>query len=105
MAEQRYYPYGEERWASGTLPTDRRFTGQRWEQGLGLYDYNARWYHPALGRFVSADTVVPEPGNPQSLNRYSYVYNRPLVLNDPDGHIGILATMAIGAFVGVLQLV
>ena len=71
---------------SGTLPTDRRFTGQRWEQGLGLYDYNARWYHPALGRFVSADTVVPEPGNPQSLNRFAYVYNNPLQYLDPDGH-------------------
>jgi RHS repeat-associated protein len=86
VAEQRYYPYGEERWASGTLPTDRRFTGQRWEQGLGLYDYNARWYHPALGRFVSADTIVPEPGNPQSLNRFSYVLGNPLRYVDPTGY-------------------
>jgi hypothetical protein len=28
-SEARYYPYGEERWRSGTLPTDYRFTGQR----------------------------------------------------------------------------
>jgi RHS repeat-associated protein len=75
---------------SGTLPTDRRFNGQRWEQGLGLYDYNARWYHPALGRFASADTVVPEPGNPQSLNRYAYVYNNPQRYMDPSGHIPIV---------------
>jgi RHS repeat-associated protein len=90
VAEQRYYPYGGERWASGTLPTDRRFTGQRWEQGLGLYDYNARWYHPALGRFVSADTIVPEPGNPQSLNRYSYSYNNPVLYVDNNGHFPII---------------
>ena len=77
MAQRRYYPYGEVRWASGTFPTDCRFTGQRWEQSLGLCDYKARFYDPALGRFISADTVVPEPGNPQALNRYSYVLGNP----------------------------
>jgi RHS repeat-associated protein len=68
------------------LPTDHRFTGQRWEQGLGLYDYNARWYHPALGRFVSADTFVLNPNDPQSLNRYAYVRGNPLRYVDPTGH-------------------
>jgi len=50
-----------------------------------LYFYNARWYDPTLRRFVQADTIVPEPGNPQSLNRYSYVLNNPLVYIDPSG--------------------
>ncbi len=59
----RYTPYGVTR--SGTLDTDRRYTGQRWEASLGLYDYGARFYSPGLGRFVSADTVVPGAGNPQ----------------------------------------
>jgi len=39
-----------------------------------------------LGRFVSADTVVPEPGNPQAFNRYSYVLGNPLKYVDPSGH-------------------
>jgi hypothetical protein len=51
-------------------------------------DYNARYYDPGLGRFVSADTVVPQAGNPQALNRYSYVLNRPLQGGDPTGHQG-----------------
>jgi len=51
-----------------------------------LYDYGARFYDPALGRFISADTVVPNPGNPQALNRYSYCYNNPLRYVDPTGH-------------------
>lgn len=30
--------------------------------------------------------MVPSPGNPQDLNRYSYVDNRPLNFTDPTGH-------------------
>jgi RHS repeat-associated protein len=86
----RYYPYGSTRVAGSGLPTEYRFTGQRREAGLGgpdgLYFYNARWYDPSLGRFLSADTIVPNPGNPQSLNRYSYVLNNALKFTDPTGH-------------------
>jgi len=86
VGELRYKPYGETRYIWGVTRTDRRYTGQRWEAGLGLYDYGARYYDPLLGRFVSADTVVPEPGNPQSLNRFSYVLGNPLRYIDPSGH-------------------
>jgi len=50
-----------------------------------LYYYGARYYDAALGRFIQPDTIVPEPGNPQSLNRYSYVRNNPLRFVDPSG--------------------
>jgi hypothetical protein len=32
----RYLPYGAIRLETGLFPTDRRFTGQRWEASLGL---------------------------------------------------------------------
>ncbi len=86
VAETRYLPYGEQRWITGTLVTDFTFTGQRAEAGFRLMDYNARYYDPGLGRFVSADPVVPEPGNPQAWNRYSYGLNNPLRYVDPTGH-------------------
>jgi len=86
-SEARHYPYGEERWSSGTLPTDYRFTGQRSESGLRLIHMGARFYDSALGRWISADTLVPDPGSPQSLNRYSYVYNSPLGFIDSSGHL------------------
>jgi hypothetical protein len=31
--------------------------------------YRSRWYDPALGRFIQADTIVPDPGDVQDLNR------------------------------------
>ena len=68
------------------MPTDRQFTGQRWEASLGFYDYVARQYNPVLGRFLQADTIIPDPANPQSLNRYAYVLNNPLRYTDPTGH-------------------
>jgi RHS repeat-associated protein len=86
VAELRYLPFGGMRWESGTTPTDFRFTGQRQESGFGLYDYNARYYDPLIGRFISADSIVPGAGNPQVLNRYSYVYNNPVKYVDPTGH-------------------
>jgi RHS repeat-associated protein len=88
-SEARYYPYGAARWSSGTLPTEYRFTGQREESGLGLYQMGARWYDAALGRWISADTIVPEPGNPQAFNRYSWVLGNPLKFSDPSGHMEI----------------
>lgn len=47
---------------------------------------DARYYDAALGRFTQPDTIVPNPANPQSLNRYSYVLNNPLKYADPSGH-------------------
>ncbi len=84
--ELRYKAYGETRYASGTTPTSRRFTGQLEESTIGLYDYGARFYDPALGRFLSADPLVPRPGDPQNLNRYTYVRNNPLKYIDPSGY-------------------
>ncbi|HXF83850.1 MAG TPA: RHS repeat-associated core domain-containing protein, partial [Anaerolineales bacterium] len=48
--------------------TDFGYTGQRALPDTGLMDYKARFYSPSLGRFLSADTIVPEAGNPQALN-------------------------------------
>jgi len=87
VGEQRYYPYGETRFTTGTIYTDKLFTGQREMAGLGIYDYGARFYSPKLGRFLSADTIVQSYANPQNLNRFSYVRNNPVRYTDPTGHM------------------
>lgn len=86
----RYGPFGGYRGdePSDTNPdmSDRGFTGQKHENELDLIYYNARWYMPGLGRFLSADTIVPDPKDPQSFNRYSYVKNNAINFTDPSGH-------------------
>ena len=101
-SELRYYAYGDTRYTYGTTPTAYKFTGQRLDESTGLMYYGARYYDPALGRFVQADTIVPEPGNPQALNRYSYVYNNPLKYTDPDGRIAFAIPLISGGVAAVV---
>jgi len=84
VATVKYFPFGECRSSIGNVNTDKLFTGQRLDD-TGLYYYNARYYDAGIGRFISADTIVPDPFNPQSLNRYSYCLNNPLRYVDPSG--------------------
>lgn len=86
VQEMFYYPFGELKYNSGSDIAKYKFTDQEFDGETTLYNYGARYYDPRLARFVSADTIVPQPFNPQSLNRYSYVRNNPLLLIDPDGH-------------------
>jgi RHS repeat-associated protein len=55
-------------------------------EGFGLMFYNARWYDPYLNHFTQPDTIVPDPGNSQDWDRYSYARNNPLKYTDPSGH-------------------
>ena len=72
---------------SRLVGTDKQFTGHQKEGDL--YFMKARFYDPAVGRFLQPDSVVPDYADPQSLNRYSYVYNNPLAYADPTGHYGV----------------
>jgi RHS repeat-associated protein len=86
VSQARYRPWGEVRFETGAgLGTDFTYTGQR-RSSYGTISFPAREYSPVLGRFVSADTIVPRPGDPQSLNRYAYVSNSPVIRVDPSGH-------------------
>jgi RHS repeat-associated protein len=92
-----YYPFGQTRFNSGSVDLHHKYTGQEEDAETGLYFYGARYYDPAIGRFISADTIVSDPSNPQSLNRYTYVLNNPLRYTDPTGHAEITFTCDISA--------
>jgi RHS repeat-associated protein len=86
LTELRYYAYGGTRYDAGGQMTLYRYTGQRIETGTGLYDHGARWFDPLIGRFLAADSIVPNPGDSQALNRYMYVAGNPMKYVDPSGH-------------------
>ena len=79
-----YLPFGSE--STSTDAGDHfKFTGKELEDHTGLYYFEARYYEPATGRFISIDPVGGNVGNSQSWNRYAYVLNIPAKYVDPDG--------------------
>ncbi len=101
-------PYGEiaamvDDNGSSIAPQDTRvqhlFTGQEYDSESHLSYYGARYYDPAVGRFLATDpalrgafgnasfhAVTYEPGN---LNGHAYVGNRPTTHVDPSGRIAV----------------
>jgi len=57
------------------------FTGQRFDPETGLYFYRARYFHAALGRFISKDPISYAGG----MNLYRYATDNPLTHTDPTG--------------------
>jgi RHS repeat-associated protein len=86
LGNQLYGPYGNQRYAKGSIGTAKGFTGQYSDQLTGLDYYNARYYDPVAGRFTSADTVQ---GNAQGADPYAYVRGNPETKNDPTGHFSL----------------
>jgi hypothetical protein len=43
-------------------------------------------FDPYITHFIQPDSIIPDPSNPQSLNRYEYARNNPVRYNDPTGH-------------------
>jgi len=80
-ATQQAYALG----AEPALFLGRGYTGHEHLQQFGLINMNARLYDPAVGRFLSADPYIQDPGNSQNYNRYTYCLNNPLKYTDPSG--------------------
>ena len=58
-----------------------RYTGRRLDPETGLYYYRARYYSPAIGRFLQTDPI----GYGDGLNWYAYVGNDPMNTTDSTG--------------------
>jgi RHS repeat-associated protein len=86
---QFYYdPFGQTIAANSTYPF--QYTG-RTPVSNGLYYYRARYYSPAMGRFISED-VNPRT---QLANLYVYALNSPAELTDPSGRQSIAVVPTI----------
>ncbi|MFW5872657.1 MAG: RHS repeat domain-containing protein [bacterium] len=84
---------------------DRGFTGHEHLDEFGLINMNGRVYDPILGRFLSPDNYIQVPDYSQSLNRYSYALNNPLIYTDPSGEfiLELLATVVGSYIIGGLH--
>ena len=89
LSRTKYHAWGTTRYSTGMQATDYGYTGQM--QVDDIYYYNARWYDPAIGRFMQADTIVPSHQGTQGFDRYAYVNNNPLKYVDSSGHVIELA--------------
>jgi RHS repeat-associated protein len=93
----KYAAFGTVQSNAGSSPSRLKYTGRE-DDGAGLYYYRARYYDPAIGRFVSEDPLGFEAG----INFYSYVGNNPVNGNDPSGHAAMQVGGAIVGAVGGL---
>lgn len=104
---ESYLPYGERRVNSPASAVAQAngnrlwFHGKAQDEATGLQYFGARYYDPALGRFMGVDPQGFQEANLHSLNRYAYGNNNPLKFQDPDGHLPFLIIPAISWAVSV----
>jgi RHS repeat-associated protein len=81
-----FAPFGEEYGNSGS--TVANFTGHTQDLDPNLYDFTYREESPVQGRWLNPDPSglsAVSFGDPQTLNRYSYVRNSAMGMVDPNG--------------------
>jgi len=86
-----YYAFGLEASDPTQDAQPTRFTSQETDlqntsgQTDDLVNMHARFYRPALARFLSADLLSGNPHSPQSFNLFAYVRGNPTNFWDPYG--------------------
>ena len=101
-------PWGEAWGVSGTLASTLgamnplRYRGYVYDTETGLYYLNSRYYNPAWGRFINADSLI-DGSSATSQNMFAYCNNNPVNMADPTGHLPFfLVTGLIGAVAGAI---
>ena len=75
-------PYGD--WNTNADVQPLKFLGKEWDHqhGLDLYDFGARLYDPAVGRWTTMDPLCEKY---YSVSPYAYCHDNPVNRIDPDG--------------------
>ena len=82
----RYDPAGAAQSVTGSVP-DFRFQSSWADDTTELSWVVTRWYAPAQGRFISEDSLLGEPRDPDSRHLYAYGAGDPVGAWDPDGRL------------------
>jgi len=107
VAQRQYKPYGEMYENQGSVAVSTlpfAFDGERQDGASSLYYFNARFYNPLLGRFLTADTEIHNPTVPQALNRYTFAGGNPIRYVDPSGHSWWDYLIAVAIIIGIVAL-
>jgi len=83
QGNQLYGPYGFSLYSKGTMGTTKGYTGQYNDSLTQLDYYNARYYDPLVGVFLTADK---DQGNLKGMDPYTYTEGNPETWNDPTGN-------------------
>ncbi|UMR29608.1 DUF6531 domain-containing protein [Massilia sp. MB5] len=84
VVDYQYGPYGQTQ-ADAVHANPFQYTGRE-NDGTGLYYYRARYYSPAMGRFIQSDPI----GLGGGINTYGYVNGDPVSKVDPTGEFGVI---------------
>ena len=87
LEENNYYPFGLKHsgynlYASTNYKYKHNGKELQDELGLNMYDYGARNYDPALGRWMNIDPLAEKM---RRYSPYTYVLDNPVFFIDPDG--------------------
>ncbi|MEU8294591.1 RHS repeat-associated core domain-containing protein [Streptomyces pseudogriseolus] len=86
VTRRRQLPFGQLRSEqTESLPGTRGFVSGT-EDPTGLTHLGAREYDPALGSFISVDSIL-DIKDPLQMNAYAYANSRPVTASDPDGRM------------------
>jgi RHS repeat-associated protein len=98
VQHERYFPTGE-RWSSpsevvttNNIQRDYLFTGKELDRDTGFYYFGARYLDPRTSNWLSTDPILGDylkrgasGASPFNLGLYTYAWNNPFVVKDPDG--------------------
>jgi RHS repeat-associated protein len=87
LSSLRYDPWGVPRSPVPTGFTPFRFQGSWHDTSTDLAWVVTRWYAPSLGTFLSEDSLLGEPRDPDSRHLYAYGAGEPVGAWDPDGRV------------------
>ena len=96
VEQYSYDPYGNTTASASGFDNPYQYTGRE-NDGDGLYYYRARYYAPAMGRFISDDPIGFAGG---SNNFYAYTGDDPIDLRDSTGLLPDPWEMGSGFIVG-----
>jgi RHS repeat-associated protein len=92
-----YYPYGLPSFVwlrEGEAENKYQFQGKELDEKTGWYDFHARQYDPATGRWFAMDPKG------QFTSPYLFGFNNPVMTVDPDGELAWFVPVIIGAVAG-----